>query len=381
MPIASTSTRIFPRACVASVWKMMPFSLASLPIAATSWIVPISLFANITEIRIVLSVTALRTVSTSTRPSGCTGTYATSKPCRSSRLHTSSPARCSITVVTMWLPFSRYISATPLMARLMDSVPPDVKTSSFASRAPIRRASCARASSTAASASQPNGWLRLAGWPNFSVKYGSIASTTRGSTGVVDCASRKIGNFSAMSAVSLRPDREDLRDVVARQLREAHRVEQLADRRLELLHRPPQVAARLLRTPTAVQAAHDADRSLQGAHHFAHADLVRLARQHVAALRAVLAHDQPALCQALEDLRQELGRDPELLGDALGADGAEAVMDGDIMNRHQPIIGALGEPKHRLRQPSLMAYGRLFRSATDTVVVSQWRWGLSRGNA
>src|SRR5256712_6739724 len=105
-------------------------------------------------------------------------------------------ARCSMTVVTMWLPFSLYISATPLRARLLAPVPPEVKTCSFGSRAPISVAILARGASTAPSASHPNGWLRLAGCPNFSVKYGSIASTTRGSHGVVDCASMKIGNFS-----------------------------------------------------------------------------------------------------------------------------------------------------------------------------------------
>jgi hypothetical protein len=73
-------------------------------------------------------------------------------------------------VVTIWLPFSRYISTTPLMARLMDSVPPDVKTTSFGSRAPMTLAICSRARSTAFSASQPKEWFRLAGWPNFSVK-------------------------------------------------------------------------------------------------------------------------------------------------------------------------------------------------------------------
>ena len=98
----------------------------------------------------------------------------------------------------MWLPFSRYISTTPLMARLIASVPPEVKMISLASRAPIRVPICSRARSTAASASQPNGWFRLAGWPNFSVKYGSIASTTRGSAGVVDCASMKMGNLNAI---------------------------------------------------------------------------------------------------------------------------------------------------------------------------------------
>ena len=61
-----------------------------------------------------------------------------------------------------------------------------MKTISFGSRAPISLAICSRALSTAASASQPKAWLRLAGCPNFSVKYGSIASSTRGSTGVVE---------------------------------------------------------------------------------------------------------------------------------------------------------------------------------------------------
>jgi hypothetical protein len=37
------------------------------------------------------------------------------------------------------------------------------------------------------------------------VKYGSIASTTRGSHGVVDWASIKIGNFTAIVSVSLEP--------------------------------------------------------------------------------------------------------------------------------------------------------------------------------
>jgi hypothetical protein len=73
-------------------------------------------------------------------------------------------------VVRMWLPFSRYISATPLRARLMDSVPPEVKTISLGSRAPKSAAICSRPLSTPASASHPNGWFRLAGWPNFSVK-------------------------------------------------------------------------------------------------------------------------------------------------------------------------------------------------------------------
>jgi hypothetical protein len=36
-------------------------------------------------------------------------------------------ALCSVTQVMMWLPFSRYISAAPLIARLFASVAPLVK--------------------------------------------------------------------------------------------------------------------------------------------------------------------------------------------------------------------------------------------------------------
>ncbi len=51
--------------------------------------------------------------------------------------------------------------------------------------APISLAICSRAFSTACSASQPKAWLRLAALPKLAVKYGIIASSTRGSSGVV----------------------------------------------------------------------------------------------------------------------------------------------------------------------------------------------------
>src|SRR2546422_6668702 len=207
-------------------------------------------------------------------------------------------ARCSMTVVTMWLPFSLYISATPLRARLIASVPPEVKTSSFGSRAPISVAILARAASTAPSASHPNGWFRLAGWPNFSVKYGSIASTTRGSHGVVDCASMKIGSFNeldgAIDSVScpfLRVglQTEELRHVLARQLGQAHRVQHVADRGLYFLHGPPQVTPLHLRTfARPLETLHDRDRPLQGPDDLADPDAHRPSGQDVAAFRAVL---------------------------------------------------------------------------------------------
>ena len=91
---------------------------------------------------------------------------------------------CSVAAVMMWLPFSAYISATPLIARLFDSVAPLVKTISLAV-APMIAAICLRAFSTASSASQPKLWLRLAALPNTVVKYGASPRNTRGSTGVV----------------------------------------------------------------------------------------------------------------------------------------------------------------------------------------------------
>src|SRR5947207_200269 len=250
----------------------------------------------------------------------------------------------------MWLPFSRYISATPLSARLMASVPPDVKTSSFGSRAPISAASCSRARSTAASASQPNGWLRLAGCPNFSVKYGSIASTTRGSAGVVDCESMKIGNFNAIDSLSsstLCPDHEQLRHVGAVQLGQTHRVEHPADRRLDLLHGPSKVAVRHLRAfARRLETADDVDRPLQRPDHVPDGDLAGASREEVSTLRAILTRDQPLLREALQDLGEKLRRDVELVRDPLGAHHAAILVDRDVVDRHQPVVRSLREPQH-----------------------------------
>ena len=55
------------------------------------------------------------------------------------------------------------------MARLSDSLAPEVKTISLA-LALISFATCLRAFSTAVAAAQPNLWFRLAGLPKFSVK-------------------------------------------------------------------------------------------------------------------------------------------------------------------------------------------------------------------
>ena len=71
-----------------------------------------------------------------------------------------------------------------MSARLFDSVAPEVKTISSGS-APMKAATRPRASSSVSVASSPTPCSE-AGLPNRSVKYGSIASTTRGSTGLAD---------------------------------------------------------------------------------------------------------------------------------------------------------------------------------------------------
>ena len=87
-------------------------------------------------------------------------------------------------VVTTWRPRGASERAAPRIARLSDSVAPDVKTISSGC-APTSAATCARPSATACAASWPNTCCRLDGLPNCSVKYGSIAESTCGSTGVV----------------------------------------------------------------------------------------------------------------------------------------------------------------------------------------------------
>jgi hypothetical protein len=91
---------------------------------------------------------------------------------------------CSVAQVMTWLPFWRQASAAPLRARLLLSVAPLVQTISRAEE-PMRRATCSRAASTAASARQPKACVLLAALPYSLVRYGIIASSTRGSTGVV----------------------------------------------------------------------------------------------------------------------------------------------------------------------------------------------------
>ena len=76
----------------------------------------------------VFGVIAAVTISGVTVPSLFGFRYVTSMPSRCRRLQVSSTLLCSVSTVMTWLPCFLYKLAAPLIARLFDSVAPDVKT-------------------------------------------------------------------------------------------------------------------------------------------------------------------------------------------------------------------------------------------------------------
>ena len=130
------------------------------------------------------NVAAMRDASASPWPS--TGTRSTAKPAASSRATGSAIAGCSIGLVTT-CPGEVSAPARPKTARLLASVPPEVKITSDGS-APRIRATVSLALSQARRADRPKA-CRLSALP-AARKYGRIASSTSGSNGVVALWSR-----------------------------------------------------------------------------------------------------------------------------------------------------------------------------------------------
>jgi hypothetical protein len=48
----------------------------------------------------------------------------------------------------------------------------------------------------------------------------------------------------------------------------------------------------------------------------------------------------------LEDLGEQFDRDPELVGDPLHADRGVALLLGDVLHRHEPVVDLLREAQH-----------------------------------
>ena len=184
MAMACTSKGSLPALWAASTWKRTPAARQIWPMAATSLTTPISLFTCIRETSRVSSRSASATCSGRMMPSAGGTSQVTSKPWASKWAQVSSTALCSMALVMMWRRDAP--SARPLMARLSDSVAPEVQTISRGS-ALSNRATSARAASTASSACQPKVWLREAGLPKLpsASRQAFILAATWGSTGVV----------------------------------------------------------------------------------------------------------------------------------------------------------------------------------------------------
>ena len=188
-PRAATSIGILPADCTASVWNRAPRACATAASRAIGCTVPISLLACITETRAVRSPTAASRSAGSTTPARPAGSSVVVQPRFASAFSVLSTASCSMADATRCRrPAGRAASATPRTARLSASVPPPVKITSLG-RAPSRPATAERASSRAALAAWPNAWM-LEAFPKRSRTAASMASATRGSTGVVALWSR-----------------------------------------------------------------------------------------------------------------------------------------------------------------------------------------------
>ena len=129
IPSARTSTGIFPTDWTASVCMSAPCWCAIAASSAIGWMVPISLFACITETSAVSFVTSSRRRSGSTMPVRSTGINVVCHPRRASALSVLSTASCSMALATRCRrPPGSSASAAPRMAKLSDSVPPLVYT-------------------------------------------------------------------------------------------------------------------------------------------------------------------------------------------------------------------------------------------------------------
>src|SRR2546422_2072241 len=180
-----------PTACTASEWKQTPAARQRSASRAIGWTVPTSLFTHITLTSATPRASASSSASSSTTPEALTPTRISSPPRCCTACAAASTALCSTadTATRNGPPRSRAASADPMMARLSASVPPEVKIT-WPGSTPRHSATVRFASSSPARAVRPNRWADD-GFPNASrPRYGSIASSTSGRTGVVAALSR-----------------------------------------------------------------------------------------------------------------------------------------------------------------------------------------------
>ena len=165
-PEAAKSTGTWPTACTASVCTGMPWACASATTSATGWTVPTSLLAHITETRATLAGRARGSRAARRRRGVRARRPAAARPRRPRARRASAAGRgprgarrrrpgsgCGAG------PAARRAQNRPLSARLSDSVPPEVNTTS-PGRQPSARAIVSRDSSTTRRAARPGGVQR-----------------------------------------------------------------------------------------------------------------------------------------------------------------------------------------------------------------------------
>ena len=121
------------------------------------FITPVSLFTCMTLTSVVLSLSAFLSCSVSILPSVSASIYITSKSSFSSCRNASSTDGCSVFEVITRMPIFLRARATPNIAVLLASVPPEVKSKPFAST-PNFCAIVLRAASMSFSVSKPKPW-------------------------------------------------------------------------------------------------------------------------------------------------------------------------------------------------------------------------------
>ena len=154
-----------------------------MPISSSGCITPVSLFTAITLTSATSSPSEASSSAGSTTPFGRTGTTVSAKPSASSAREAARTEACSIAVVTMRRRPPSAARSTPCSARLLDSLPLAVNTTSSVC-APSSRATSSRAASTASRAASPRE-CTLEALPNEAPSHGSMASTTSGAGRVV----------------------------------------------------------------------------------------------------------------------------------------------------------------------------------------------------
>ena len=186
-PRAPTSTGTLPTACTASHSTGTPRRRHSAATSATGCRVPTSLLASIRPASRVSASTAARKSVAATTPCASGATRTTSIPAASSSSAAARTDGCSKAEITT-RPRKPARRPAPSRTALLASVPEAVNTTSGGT-APSKAATCARAASTASRAACPK---RCSddGLPCRSPSHGSMASRTRGSSGVVALWSR-----------------------------------------------------------------------------------------------------------------------------------------------------------------------------------------------